>query len=355
MTNYEAKSLIKENPDNFIKLRDIEEYGFDLDPVIKEDHTILENIDKNLLNDKSFMMEMVQINPFTLMYASEWLKMDRELVTTAMDIDTFSFSMASDALRDNEHFILEYMKFASSVYLSWLIFISSRLKNNKAFSLEIIKYDSNALKFLSDEMRDDETVVLAAVSKHPSSLEYASSRLKNSRSFIYKLVKENERHYPGPFSYASRELRGDKEFILECLHSNIEDTFMLFGITDALKDDEDFIKQAIAISGDALSFASNRLQNKKELIFEAIKQARDLYVVDNHKEISDDKEIVMFALQHGTKLSQASERLRDDDDVVKIALEANGRNFLYVSSRFQADESLKLLAQRKARMYDNRD
>lgn len=350
MTNESAIALIREDPDNFTKLRDIEEYGFDLDPVIKEDHTILENIDKNLLNDKSFMMEMVQINPFTLMYASEWQKMDKELVITAMDIDTFAFSMASDELKDNENFILEYMKFATLDY-SWLLFISDRLKNDKAFSLEIIKYHSNVLKLLSDEMRDDETVVLAAVSKHPSSLEYASSRLKKSRSFIFKLVKENERYSNGPLSYASRELRGDKEFVLECLHSNKDDTFILHKITDALKDDEDFIKQAIEISGYLLSYASKRLQRKKELIFEAIKQTRDLYVVDYRKDLSDDKETVVFALKHGAALAQASDRLRDDDDVVKIALEANGRNFLYVSSRFQADESLKLLAQRKVRVF----
>lgn len=350
MTNESAIALIREDPDNFTKLRDIEEYGFDLDPVIKEDHTILENIDKNLLNDKSFMMEMVQINPFTLMYASEWQKMDKELVITAMDIDTFAFSMASDELKDNENFILEYMKFATLDY-SWLLFISDRLKNDKAFSLEIIKYHSNVLKLLSDEMRDDETVVLAAVSKHPSSLEYASSRLKNSRSFILKLVKENERYSNGPLSYASRELRGDKKFVLECLHSNKDDTFMLHKITDALKDDDDFIKQAIEISGYSLSYASERLQRKKELIFEAIKQTRDLYVVDYGKDLSDDKETVVFALEHGATLAQASERLQDDDDVVKIALEANGKNFVYVSSRFQTDESLKLLAQRKVRVF----
>lgn len=350
MTNESAIALIREDPDNFIKLRDIEEYGFDLDPVIKEDHTILENIDKNLLNDKSFMMEMVQINPFTLMYASEWQKMDRELVTTAMDIDTFAFFMASDALKDNENFILEYMKFANNFDSSWLLFISDRLKNDRAFSLEIIKHHSNVLKLLSDEMRDDETVVLAAVSKHPSSLEYASNRLKNSKSFIFKLVKENERYSNGPLSYASRELRGDKKFVLECLHSNKDDTFMLHKITDALKDDEDFIKQAIEISGYSLSYASERLQRKKELIFEAIKQTKDLHVVNYCKDLSDNKETVIFALQHGATLAQASERLRDDDDVVKIALEANGKNFVYVSSRFQADESLKLLAQRKARV-----
>jgi hypothetical protein len=296
-------------------------------------------------------MEMVQINPFTLMYASEWLKMDRELVTTAMQIDTFSFSMASDALRDNESFILEYIKFASSLYFSWLLFISNRLKNDRAFSLEIIKNDSNALEFLSEEIRDDETVVLDAVSRHPYSLHYASDRLRDSRSFILKVVKENERHSPGPFRYASRDIRGDKEFVLECLHYT-EDWFMLHNITDALKDDENFIKQAIAISGYSLRFASKRLQRKKELVFEAIKQSRDLYVVDNNKNLSDDKEVVVFALQHGTKLVHASKRLRDDDDVVKIALEHNGTNFVYASSRLQADESLKLFAQRNARVYD---
>ena len=174
--------------------------------------------------------------------------------------------------------------------------------------------------------------------------------MKNSRSFIFQLVKENERYSRGPLSYASRELRGDKKFVLECLHSNKDDTFMLHNITDALKDDEDFIKQAIEISGYSLSYASERLQRKKELIFEAIKQTRDLYVLHYCNDLSDDKEIVIFALQHGAELAQASERLRDDDVVVKIALEANGTNFVYVSGRLQADESLKLLAQRNAKV-----
>ncbi|MDP3301483.1 MAG: DUF4116 domain-containing protein, partial [Sulfuricurvum sp.] len=301
-----------------------------------------------------FMMEMVHINPFTLFSASEWLKMDRELVSTAMKKDTFAFSMASDVLRDNEIFILEYIKFASSLNFSWLLFISNRLKNDRAFSLEIIKNDSNALAYLNESIRDDEIVILAAVSKHPSSLKYASSRLKNSRSFIFKVVKENETHFPGPFRYASRDLRSDKEFILECLRCT-EDSYILNNIADALKDDEDFIKQAIAISGYSLEHASRRLQRKKELVFEAIKQSRDLYVVDNDKDLSDDKEVVIFALQHGTKLVHASKRLRDDDDVVRIALEYNGTNFVYVSSRLQADESLKLLAQRNAKLYDTED
>jgi hypothetical protein len=351
MTNEEAVRLIKENPANFKKLRDIEEYGFDLDPMIKADHTILENIDPNLLNDKLFMMEMVHTNPFTLLFASEWLKMDRELVTTAMKKDTFAFSMASDALLDNQSFILEYIKFASTIDFSWLLFISNRLKNDRAFSLEIIKNDSNALAYLNESIRDDEIVVLAAVSKHPSSLKYANSRLKNSRSFIFKVVNENETHSPGPFRYASRDLRSDKEFVLECLRCT-EDSYILNNIADALKDDEDFIKQAIAISGYSLGFASKRLQRKKELIFEAIKQTRDLYILDNDKELNDNKEIVIFALRNGTKLVHASGRLKDDDDVARVALEYNGTNFVYVSSRLQADEGLKLLAQRNVKVYD---
>ena len=40
-----------------------------------------------------------------------------------------------------------------------------------------------ALEYASDELKNNEEIVLAAVSKFGDALQFASSRLKNSRSF----------------------------------------------------------------------------------------------------------------------------------------------------------------------------
>lgn len=76
-----------------------------------------------------------------------------------------------------------------------------------------VQHDSAALQFASDAAKDDETLVLSAVTslkEAPRGFRYASERLRSNRSFIGRAVKENA----AILFYASAELQADSELAL---------------------------------------------------------------------------------------------------------------------------------------------
>lgn len=74
----EAKQLIR-------KLRKLNKKGITLGDAISEDYTLLQDIDKKLLDNKQLMIEMIELNPLAFLYASDRLKSDEQLLRHTMD------------------------------------------------------------------------------------------------------------------------------------------------------------------------------------------------------------------------------------------------------------------------------
>ena len=75
-------------------------------------------------------------------------------------------------------------------------------------------WESETLKFASDELRADNDVVLAAIREWASALKYASYELQNDKDFILQAIQVNSHIY----HYLSELLIKDKDilkFILE--------------------------------------------------------------------------------------------------------------------------------------------
>ena len=66
----------------------------------------------------------------------------------------------------------------------------------------------------SEQLRDDQDVVLKFLSYYWGNMEHASDRLKNDGEFVKLAAKKNV----ACFLYASDELRKNKEFILELVN-----------------------------------------------------------------------------------------------------------------------------------------
>lgn len=222
MKKEELREYLKHSTDDLVDY-DITLTGlFSLDEEIKKDYSILENINKNLLDKLNFMKQMVDINPYTLMYASERLKSDEELVLRAINKDVNVFTMASKSLMDNDNFVLKAFK--SAMYDSDIIAIhmSERLKNDKDFVLNVLDSNDNIFQYICDDLKDDMNVVLKAVSICGLNLEYASERLKNSKSVVLEAIA----NYDVSFVDMGDTLISDKEFTLECIEL-IRDPIMI--------------------------------------------------------------------------------------------------------------------------------
>ena len=69
--------------------------------------------------------------------------------------------------------------------------------------------DGEALRYASDDLRDDYEVVLAAISKDVVSICYASDELKNNKSIMLIAIKKDGLN----LKHASKELRSDYEVV----------------------------------------------------------------------------------------------------------------------------------------------
>ena len=124
------------------------------------------------------------------------------------------------------------------------------ISNNKDFMIALVLKDSSYLQHASDDLKDNEEVVLAAVIKSEStnswkSFSFASERLRNDPGMAMAAIAKDYR----ALQYASDEIKDNKDFIITLI-----------------KDGYSYI----------LQFASERLRNDKEVVIEAVKQPAHL-------------------------------------------------------------------------------
>lgn len=135
---------------------------------------------------------------------------------------------------------------------------------------------------LLKEFQDDDEVVLAAVTRHGSSLRTASERVRNLKRVALAAVSK----FGSPYEHV-----GDAH----------------------MKRDRDVCRAAFSRFGMALQYAPEEIRDDAELVLVAVLQSK------------------------GAALSQASERLRNDSDMVRTALSLDGRSIGWASARFRAD------------------
>ena len=115
---------------------------------------------------------------------------DREVVLKAVRKKGDQLRCASLALRANREVVLEAMSNMGGTH---------------------------CLACVSEELRDDRAIVMAAVGLNGSALEFASDKLKGDREVVRTAV----RHFSGiPLRFASQQLRADIEVVLEAMQGN---------------------------------------------------------------------------------------------------------------------------------------
>ena len=124
-----------------------------------------------------------------------------------------------------------------------------------------------------------------------------------------------------------------------------------------LTDDRDVVEAAIALDGLELQYASPRLQEDEQVVRHACcSDGRALEFCPPgplRNSLSQDRDFMLQVLrkQGGPMLKFASESLRDDRELVLVAL-ANGMRFRFCPPIYQTDESFLLEAlQHKAELY----
>lgn len=219
-------------------------------------------------------------------------------------------------LWQKDHILSEQKKYAE---------LYAELHNNRELLLERIKNYPNGewLRYASDELKNDKKFILSIVGQ-PSMvamgdyLKYASDELKDDITVVLSAVTASSYSFSSALRYASQRLRDNREVVLA-----------------AVKND-----------GSMIRYASMRLQNNREVVLNAVKSLSGWWALKYFGLFfRDDIEVVRAAInQDGKALQYASPRLRRNREIVLAAVKQNGNAILYASPSFYDDKEIVLAA-----------
>ncbi|WP_195848726.1 DUF4116 domain-containing protein [Providencia alcalifaciens] len=199
-----------------------------------------------------------------------------------------------------------------TIFLSNGVNISYQDFDDKEKMLHWVKANGQVLRYASERLKNDEDLVLAALSSDATALKFASFRFRDSEVLVLSLIKKS----PEVIKYISIRLQNDHNIVKQAI---IQNGLLLQFVSDKQKNNVELVKYAIKNNGHALEFAADWIKNNKEMVLLAVQK-------------------------HGYALKYASENLKDNVDVVLAAVRDNGYALEFVSNRLKDNLSIVLTA-----------
>lgn len=173
------------------------------------------------------------------------------------------------------------------------------------------------LDYVSDELKADKDVVLAAVEKDGISLEYASAQLKSDKDIVLAAVKTSEY----ALEYASAQLKADRDVIIAAVTHNPSAFKFVPNDFKEDKNNKDIILDAVTKYGNTLMYLPEIWTKDEEIMLAAINQNR-LTIHYASTELKNKKEIVLAALKPPEGLKE-----NEKEGVCNMIFDYNNRGF----------------------------
>jgi RNA binding exosome subunit len=292
--------------------------------------TYLEHASEELKADKEVIMAALQ-SGYSLPYehVSDTLKTDKDFLLEIVSLDAFCLEFFSEELKQDEQIVLAAAKHFGDAALE---FGAEKFKTNKNIITEAVKSSGKALSFLAENEKNDKNLVITAVKHHGYALQYASEELRNDKDVVITAVGHNG----NALQYASEELQNDKDVVITAVGHNGN---ALQYASEELQNDKDVAMAALINSTEAFKYISERLQSDKEFILHAIGQKDvdafdddlDSYISDNIPEkLKSEKDFVLQMVSvNGMALGCVADELKVDKEVVTLAVKNNGKAYAH--------------------------
>lgn len=155
-------------------------------------------------------------------------------------------------LRNNKDFVLAAVTICNFDAQPEIAYVSDELKNDKEVAMAAVTHNANALKYVSDELKGDKDVVITAVKKDLNTLEFASDKIASSKEIIMVALSS----YPMSLENCEENIKNNKEFVMAAVAHN---GLALEFASDELKNDDDVVKAAYANNPNSIEFADYKL------------------------------------------------------------------------------------------------
>jgi hypothetical protein len=360
--------------DNFISRLDLQfleiEKEMDDTQFIKKcldkDCLVFEDLPENFRNDPSVMQIAMKYSPHFITLASselksdpvfirslnsypmaylhlpEILKSDRDLCAQILYSNTQALRYMPAEVKDDANLVLTVLLKESKDEMRHLVKEASiRLRNDKDFMTKAITFLTSNIFYASEELKDDKEFLLAAIESDPQSLQYASERLRDDSELVLQCVLKD----PKSIGYASDRIKDDEEFILYLL-DKVPDSkihFIIFHCSAKLMDSQPIINKLCEKNENYIIFASERLWEDKELIMKLL--FRENFIMCNlSPRLLDDED---FAYRNIKKYPETyvyfSERIRSISELTDIAVDYDSSLVEFRPQKLKENEILKII------------
>lgn len=184
----------------------------------------------------------------------------------------------------------------------------------------------------------DNEIMLEAVSQNGEALKFASPKLLNDYDIVLTAIKKLGK-LPR-YAFPGEELLNNFDFISQVAKI---DPIIILHVGEDIKKNDDMMRKLIDIHAMAFTEASSNIKKDRELIVRLLSSGAYYIFDDIDEQLKQDRNICLFAAQHGVSLSDMPEKFHDDRDIVLAAVKNDYTNFEFASKKLQNDYEIALI------------
>jgi len=317
------------------------------------------NLPPTVRMDKEILLARVNRDDFEEKYEDERffvppkLRGDKQVIMTIIPKHCDVVECMSNTLRDDDQVFRKLLHSNATLPMYVLQHFSERIRSDRKLMLQLCAHRSGvqSLQFVSSELRNDKAFMMEAIKVSYSKKQIASTK-ENSRG-----NKDNEKKGTGVnvnsdyfqiLRYASHRLQDDRDIVLASVQKS---GLNLKYASYKLRRDYAIAMTAIEENGEAFRWClkgevKDRLLSDRNLVLNHIIKNSCSHTTLRMclDRFQTDKEIVLEALAFGTDWSSVPWNLQDSRDFVKTALMKNSKAYLGLSETLRKDFEIASIA-----------
>lgn len=320
--------------------------------------------------DKKFVLNAVSSKSDAYRYASEDLKLDKEValqavqkqskdwrchlnydelpmelrsdstfIKEAINIDPLMIGYASDSIKDNYDIAMQALRGNGWCYGS----LSDRLQVDKEIVLVALSTNPNIYSVLPEELRADKDIVLCVAPNCAlrNLVKDIPSKVCEDKEILIGMAKKGVR---GVECLIPEKFLSDSNVIIEFMKNGMNPYQFFNRVSEEVKNDKDFAKQAVRINASVYNYLSDKLRMNEDIALEAIKC--DPHMINNIPFVlsETERDLAMAIVEYDGKLLEAPSMrgFLNDYEVVLTAVLENGQVYNSIPEHLQQDETIML-------------